>query len=233
MQRDERDLLEVLKAELEFLNSGGYARVAGSSWRPAYIFEDSPACMNHDYEVNPGSCKDCVLLQLVPPQSRADRHPCRHIPLNAAGETLDMLYQYGDDREIEQTVRNWLESAIAKLEEHRETLVHTEAVPSRGQDGQRGTALREKAKCANPACPTTFDWRNGGKLFRFDESPDEISQTNANEPRAGVHSVRHYWLCERCSHVYTLVYDEGQGIVLRLAWPALLAEEPAEKLAAG
>jgi hypothetical protein len=26
--------------------------------------------------------------------------------------------------------------------------------------------------------------------------------------------VRHYWLCERCSHVFTLVYEEGYGVVL-------------------
>lgn len=61
-----RDLLEVLKAELEFLNTGGYARVPGSSWRPAYIFEDSPACMNHDYEVNPDLAPQSPVMLIIP-----------------------------------------------------------------------------------------------------------------------------------------------------------------------
>jgi hypothetical protein len=45
-------LLGVLKSELEFLNSGGYHK---PSWRPQFVFQDSPTCMNRD---NPklGSC---------------------------------------------------------------------------------------------------------------------------------------------------------------------------------
>ena len=27
--------------------------------------------------------------------------------------------------------------------------------------------------------------------------------------------MRHYWLCESCAHVFTLVYEEGYGVVLR------------------
>lgn len=121
MQRDERDLLEVLKAELEFLNRGGYARVPGAGWRPVYVFEDSPACLNHDYEVNPGSCGDCVLLEMVPPEFRSEKHPCRFIPLNSAGEMLESLYRYNsDEREIEEKVRTWLELTIARLVEHQQ-----------------------------------------------------------------------------------------------------------------
>ncbi len=37
MQKDERDLLEVLKFELEFLEKGGYGRSPKMSWRPQYI----------------------------------------------------------------------------------------------------------------------------------------------------------------------------------------------------
>jgi len=41
MQKDERDLLEVLKFELKFLEQGGYGRSPRTPWRPQYIFEDS------------------------------------------------------------------------------------------------------------------------------------------------------------------------------------------------
>lgn len=211
MQRDERDLLEVLKAELEFIDSGGYTRVPGSGWRPVYIFEDSPACMNHDYEVNPGSCGDCVLLQLAPPEFRADKHPCRHIPLNTAGETLDFLYRYGDERETEEKVRAWLQATITKLEDHRNTAVQSSGVSALGEAGGKGTALHENAKCANPACPVAFDWRKGGKFFRFRQP--------AKAPPAGIHGVQHFWLCERCSHLFTLAYEEHAGVILKISWP--------------
>lgn len=224
MQRDERDLLEVLKAELEFLNSGGYARVPGSGWRPAYIFEDSPACMNHDYEVNPGSCGDCVLLQLVPPEFRTDKHPCRHIPLNRAGESLDSLYRYGDEHETEETVRAWLEATISRLEEHRKAPLHEDVAPLT-EAGGKGTALHENAKCANPSCPVTFDWRKGGKFFRFRQSADAIARRKANDPPAGIHGVKHFWLCERCSHLFTLAYEEHAGVILKISWPDVNARE--------
>ncbi len=230
MQKDERDLLDVLKAELEFLNSGGYARMLGGSWRPVFIFEDSPACMNHDYEVNPASCGDCALMQLVPPEFRTDRFPCRHIPLNAVGETLDSLYRYGDEHEIEETVRKWLQATIARLEEQKRTLLpHDGEQPSLGDGGQKGTALHENAKCANPACPVSFDWRKGGKFFRFREPSNVAAQKNMNRGPAGVHGVRHFWLCERCSSIFTLVYEEQFGVEIKLLRPELCIAE-AEKV---
>lgn len=217
MQRDERDLLETLKAELEFLNSGGYARVPNSSWRPIYVFEDSPACMYRDYEVNPGGCSDCVLLQLVPWEFRAVKHPCRHIPLNAHGETLDLLYRYADGREIEEKVRYWLEATIGKLEENRTSLQQSNPVAAPDEAGRSAAALHENAKCANPACPVAFDWRKGGKFFRFRQNPGATGQTGENQPPSGIHGVKHYWLCDRCSHLFTLAYEEHAGVVLKVS----------------
>ncbi len=48
MDKDERDLLDVLKFELAFLEKGGYGRSPRESWRQPLIFEDSPSCMNYD-----------------------------------------------------------------------------------------------------------------------------------------------------------------------------------------
>ncbi len=117
MQKDERDLLEVLKFELQFLEDGGYGRSPRTPWRPQYIFEDSLTCMNYDSKENPGPCGDCVLMQLVPPERRSEKIPCRHIPFSTSGETLDSLYRYSNQQETEETVGAWLRATIQRLEE--------------------------------------------------------------------------------------------------------------------
>ena len=86
MQKDERDLLEVLKFELKFLEDGGYGRSPRMPWRPQlYIFEDSLTCMNYNSRENPAPCSDCVLMHLVPSERRSEAIPCRHIPFNVSG----------------------------------------------------------------------------------------------------------------------------------------------------
>ena len=44
--------------------------------------------------------------------------------------------------------------------------------------------------------------------------------------------MRHYWLCERCSHVFTLVYEEGNGVMLKVLWPELPVAEAHKELPA-
>jgi hypothetical protein len=119
MNKDERDLLQVLKFELRFLEKGGYGRSPRQAWRPRYIFEDSPTCMNYDCKDSPEPCRHCVLIQLVPPELRGEKIPCRHIPLNELGENLDSSYRYDEQHEIEGTVETWLRKTIAELEEAR------------------------------------------------------------------------------------------------------------------
>src|SRR5271169_4519484 len=116
MQKDERDLLDVLRFELRFLKDGGYGRSPRAPWRPQYIFEDSLTCMNFDSQESPAPCSDCVLMQLVPPEQRAEKIPCRHIPFNVFGETLASLYRNGTQQEIEATVIEWLQATIPRLE---------------------------------------------------------------------------------------------------------------------
>jgi hypothetical protein len=236
MHKDERDLLEVLKFELQFLEDGGYGRSPRSPWRPQYIFEDSLTCMNYDSKENPGPCSDCVLMQLVPPKRRSEKIPCRHIPFNVSGETLDSLYRHGDQNEIEETVGSWLRTTIRRLEEERMAVQRAQSKqPAPSGETLRGTPLYQKQhpKCANPACPTAFHWTGGGKFFRF--RPDPVS-ANGNISTAdspdGTHVLRHYWLCEQCSHVSTLVYEEGYGVVLKLLWAELPAGETQEELSA-
>ena len=102
MRKDERDILEVLKAELAFLEKGGYVRSPHESWRQPLIFEDSPSCANYDSANHSVPCSECVLFSLVPPQFRGKQIPCRHIPFNAEGETLDSLGPCSEQFEIEE-----------------------------------------------------------------------------------------------------------------------------------
>jgi hypothetical protein len=228
-EKDERDLLEVLKAELKFIESGGYARSPGMSWRPVFIFEDSPACMNHDHTNDPESCGDCVLMQLVPPEFRSASVPCRHIPLNVVGETLDSLYRYGDEHEIEEAVVKWLQATICRLEEERMAWRDTEdrsATPE--GNAIQGDALFQnvRPKCANPACPAEFHWIGGGKFFRFRSDPAAKNQNElaTGSPRHLSH-VKHFWLCERCSNIFTLVHEKESGVLLKLLRSELATDE--------
>ena len=46
MSTDKRDVEEVLKAELNFIEKGGYGKPAGEPWVSTSIFQDSPSCLN-------------------------------------------------------------------------------------------------------------------------------------------------------------------------------------------
>ena len=117
MPRNARDLLEVLKSELKFLESGGYRDPARAQWRPQFIFEDSPTtCLNYGDPERRRPCSDCPLIGLVPSDHRNEKIPCRYICLNEQGETIDSLYRTGTQEELETAVAKWLRATIHRLE---------------------------------------------------------------------------------------------------------------------
>jgi len=116
MPQDERNTLEVLKAELNFVTKGGYGRSPREPWRAVLPFEDSPTCMNYDAQEHRAPCAECLLMQFVPGESRNEKVPCRHIPLTAEGDTLLQLYRGGTEQEIEEALAAWLQREIAKLD---------------------------------------------------------------------------------------------------------------------
>jgi hypothetical protein len=113
---DKRDLIQVLRAELSFLEQGGYRKGARYPWRPNFIFEDSPTCINfHDQEhLHP--CSECLLMHFVPDDRRDVRFPCRHIPLTSRGETVNSFYEWGTEDELEAALRSWLRQTIHLME---------------------------------------------------------------------------------------------------------------------
>jgi hypothetical protein len=233
MYKDERDLLDVLKFELDFLEKGGYGHSPRDPWRPQFIFEDSPTCMNYDSKDQPSPCSECVLMQLVPLEFRTAKIPCRHIAFNAYGETLDSMYRYADQSDLEIVFANWLRTTIARLEEERKAHSDSSYKPSTPDVGERkGAPLLQSPhpKCANPDCPTVFHWLGGGKFFRF--RPESAAFSSNNGVPLGTSGVKHYWLCDHCSHLFTLAYDESQGVVLKLRWPELPAAESPKQTSA-
>ena len=108
--------LRALKDELVFIRTGGYREPL--TWRAPLVFEDSPRCPKE-----PGSAcleMDCALMRFVPTKCRYEAVPCRHIPLNKMGETVESLYRTGTNEEIEQTLECWLLETIRHLEEPSE-----------------------------------------------------------------------------------------------------------------
>jgi hypothetical protein len=116
MADDKRDLLEVLKFELSFLEQGGYGRSVRTPWKPTSVFRDSLSCLNFNEPDRPHPCSECVLTDLVPVDSLQQDIPCHFIPLNNEGETVDSMERQYNQLELEEAVRNWLRVTIRKLE---------------------------------------------------------------------------------------------------------------------
>lgn len=113
---DGRSVLDVLRAELKFIERGGYRHSARAAWRPHFMFQDSPTCLNFDPAHPRKPCSDCLLMRFVPENTQARKVPCRYIPLNEGGETIDSFYRTGTQEELEAAVVEWLKTTIERLE---------------------------------------------------------------------------------------------------------------------
>ena len=108
--------LTILTAELAYLERGGYRNSTDAHWYPKLIFQDSPTCLNFHHPLEPRPCSECPLMQFVPSEQKGKKIPCRHIPLNEQGVTLDSLYRTETPDEVEAAVAQWLRSTIQRLE---------------------------------------------------------------------------------------------------------------------
>lgn len=119
MAQDHRDILEVLKFELSFLEDGGYGRSPHAPWRPPAVFEDSPICPNFCDPARPHPCESCLLEQFVPEDRRAESIPCRFIQLTDQGQTVDDFYRTGTQIGMEEALARWLRTRIQEIEGER------------------------------------------------------------------------------------------------------------------
>ena len=69
-------------------------------------------------------------MNFVPADCRNEKIPCRHIPLNLEGYTIDTYYRLGTYEEVEAAVVAWLHKTIKQVEQER---------------GQRSPSLRVAA----------------------------------------------------------------------------------------
>ena len=111
-----RNVLQLLKAELQFVENGGYRRSERSPWRPPYVFEESPSCPNYSDRSRPHLCSECWLLQFVAHDLRDEQVPCRFVQLTPEGVTIDSLYRYGSTAETEDLLSEWLQRSIREIE---------------------------------------------------------------------------------------------------------------------
>jgi len=119
MATDERDILELLKDELAFIQQGGYGRSVRTPWQSKSAFQDSLTCINYGYPYRAHPCNECHLLEFVSQDHRAELVPCHFIPLNSDGETIDDLELQENQAKLEREVINWLRARIKEIEEER------------------------------------------------------------------------------------------------------------------
>lgn len=122
--KDRQKLVQILRSELTFLDQGGYRLRPRFPWRPNFVFEDSPTCINFADSGPRHPCTQCPLIQFVPRDRRETRIPCRHITLTDRGETVNSFYEWGTDEELEAALRGWLGRTIQELESERRAHAH-------------------------------------------------------------------------------------------------------------
>ena len=114
MSDDHRDLLEILRYELNFLEQGGYGQTA-SEGRPPSPFRDTQICLNFDDPLRAHACHECFLYDLVPEDARTENVPCHFIPLDPAGHRLIDFLKAGNTAELERALKIWLRRTIEEL----------------------------------------------------------------------------------------------------------------------
>jgi hypothetical protein len=119
MPDDDRDVLEVLKFELDFIEKGGYGRSVRTPWLPTSTFQDSLSCLNFGDPERTHPCEECILMQFVPAGQRERTVPCHHIPLRPSGETIHQLESMETQEEMEEAIKQWLRDTIKHVQEER------------------------------------------------------------------------------------------------------------------
>ena len=114
MSKDERDILDLLRTELDFIEKGGYGRDVRTPWQLKSAFRDSLSCVNYALPEKAHPCDECHLIDFVPHGKRDELVPCHFIPLTDSGDTVETLE--GNQSALENVLKHWLREKIAELE---------------------------------------------------------------------------------------------------------------------
>ncbi len=128
MSHSGRDILDLLKFELSFLEEGGYGRPRHSPWLPPAIFQDSPVCPNFGNPTWRHPCTTCALFVFVPNNRHRENIPCRFIPISPDGRTIEDFYRTETQFELERVLSKWLQAQIKKIEDERRVVVGSQGV---------------------------------------------------------------------------------------------------------
>lgn len=119
MAKDDRDILGILKDELEFIEQGGYGRSVRTPWKPTSALQDSLTCINFGDPLRTHPCDECSLIDFVAKEHRAEEIPCHFIPLTESGETVEDLERKDDQSHLEESLKQWLRKKIGEIEAER------------------------------------------------------------------------------------------------------------------
>jgi len=116
VDKDNRDILNLLQDELDFIEKGGYGRSVRTPWKPTSTFQDSLTCLNFADPSRQHPCNECRLIDFVAPELRTANVPCHQIPLNEAGDTIEDLEATDSQSKTEAEVKAWLRAQIERIE---------------------------------------------------------------------------------------------------------------------
>src|ERR1051326_1676914 len=117
MRKAVENVLRILKFELDFLENGGCRQSVRNPRSRSAIFQESPTCLTFSDPKQTHPCKECVVIEFVPAEHRAESAPCHHIPLTRLGDSAESLESWAGREEFEDIVKNWLRETIESLEE--------------------------------------------------------------------------------------------------------------------
>ena len=116
MPGNRREMLDALRLELRFLETGGYEPSVHEPRKELSVFRDSPSCLNYALPVREHPCSECWLIDFVPAAQRNEAVPCHHIPLNERRDTIASMGRSGEDLRVQEAMRNRLRNKIEELE---------------------------------------------------------------------------------------------------------------------
>ena len=120
MARDQQEMLEILKSELEFIEKGGYrAPEKQEEGAVSTMFTDSLTCLNYGYPYRVHPCSECPLMEFVPEDRRVSSMPCHHIPLDSSGQTVEAMEENENPAKMQEAVKVWLRETISRIESQR------------------------------------------------------------------------------------------------------------------
>ena len=122
MSKDDRNILEILKDELNFIEKGGYGRSVRTPWQEKSAFQDSLTCINYADPNHTRPCSECRLMEFVDTDHQREEVPCHFIHLNEADVTIEELVHEDNEAKLERELKNWLRARIREIEDNRSRL---------------------------------------------------------------------------------------------------------------